>query len=154
LRSSDIRISSYEQKIKVLDKTITDSPMIPGDVTLFRGANMSWRDGTYKIKREFFDKGFTSTSLSFLRASIFTGGSSKSHRVLYIMYSNDKLTKALWLNTPNEQEVLLPRNSKLKVMKEKISNYGYMIQLIQICKLKCLENISREDVINIFNKYD
>jgi len=142
----------HNRYIKSIDRIINKSPMLPSNINMFRGVDMSWRGKLYSIGEVFSDKAFISTSLNYKTASWFAGSGGKS--VIYITYSNRKI-KGLWLDTENEEEVLLPRNTVFKVMKEKASNLNerVMIQIVQICEKVCTNNFISRDTLRVFEKH-
>lgn len=138
--------------IKSMDKGIKKLAILPENLMSFRGVNFKFRnDKCYQKNDTFSDPAFVSTSVDLSVANSFAGTLSDEIKSpgVYYLYSNDKHPGIL-IN-PLEDEILLPRNLKFKVM-ERIDQGKVCRLLVQICVKECTKEISRPDILQAWKK--
>lgn len=137
------------KKISIdIDKVLLKTPILPRDLMVFRGINLGWRGNkSYDIGEEFTEKAYSSTSTSFNVAEFFAKGNENdttSKRALLAIYFNGSKIHGLMIDK-KEDEVLLPRNLKFRIMDFKI-NGKYDFYLVQACLKKCQESVTDEEI--------
>ena len=138
--------------IEDMDSGIKKIAILPQNLMSFRGVSFKFRNNKcYQKNETFSDPAFVSTSVDLSVANSFSGALSdeiKSSGVLYL-YSNDNHPGIL-IN-PLEDEVLLPRNLKFKVM-DRVDQGKVCRLLIQICVKECTKEVSRPDISQAWKK--
>lgn len=131
-----------------IDNAIQKVPLLPKDLVLFRGLTLGWRrNKPFALQEEYLDKAYTSTSTSIIVANKFTGKVPK-RSALFTMYFNEASRGILI--SEFEDEVILPRGLKFKIMKKKLRN-GFPQYLVQICAVVCLDKIKNLKALEYFN---
>lgn len=135
--------------VKNIDKIISLTPALPEDLILFRGVDLKYRGSKSFLEGEtFIEKGYASTSTSFKVAEYFATkiSESNSKKAIFVFYSSKKDLKGFLIDR-DEDEVLLSRNLKIKVMTI-IKKSNYDLNIAQICDVKCEKKLP-----NIVGKY-
>jgi hypothetical protein len=147
-----------EIEVRNIDKIFTLVPLLPSDMTLFRGINLSWhKDLPLKVDEEFTDLGFVSTSTDFDVAKKFAVSSppilwkETTNAILVMYFSELKKAEGLLIDQ-KEDEILLPHRQHFKVMAEnKLKDYT--LYLVQICKWKaCETSPAKLEQLQIFKR--
>ena len=142
--------------VEHIDRVFNRAPVIPGDIILFRGLGLGWHGNKpFKAGEEFTDKGYVSTSVSYSVARYFaleTGDEEKpSRRAVFAVYFTRPSEKAILVDQ-GEEEVMLPRGRKFRVMSGKEAVKAYDLYLVQACASAC-ETQLRADVGDFWNKF-
>ena len=145
-------VDELKISISQMDSGIKKLAILPANLLSFRGVNFKFRnDKCYKKGEIFNDPGFGSTSVNHSVAESFSGAIAdniKSSGVLYL-YSNDRHPGIL-INSL-EEEVLLPRNLKFKIM-DRVDQGKVCRLLVQICVTECTNEVSRLEVTQNWKK--
>jgi len=144
-------ISPKEAKkiVKSIDSIFKKVPELPGNLVLFRGIDLKFRnDRPYEINEEFIDKGYVSTSVSFKIAEYFAIGindndTSPSRKAIFVLYFDTTGEKGILIDR-GEDEVVLRRNLKFKVMDKKDNTAKYDLYLLQICLNICSTSLTQK----------
>ena len=134
-----------------IDSIFKKVPALPKDLILFRGVDLKYRKNkSFLIGEEFLDKGYFSTSTSFKVAKYFAAEMDIENRIetkkaIYVIYQNNnsQSEKGILIDQ-NEDEVILKHGQVLKVMALKKSNPAYETYLIQLCSLKCNQQMNSD----------
>lgn len=137
------------QTVHYLDKSML-LIKFPTDLTLFRGVDLGFRNGEiYKVGEEFVDNTYTSTTINPSVAQ------NIAKTAIYILYSSRDFD-ALWIGgnglNSYQEEILLPRGARFKVMNSKVRNDTY-VQLVQICGYICNDVVLNSDANLIFSNF-
>jgi hypothetical protein len=126
-----------------LDNALTKKTF-PNNLILFRGiSSLFYRDDVIYVKgEEFIDLGYTSTAITFKRAKVFAGAG------LFILY-HESAFNGIWMGI-RENELLLPRGLRFKVMESKMSKDKF-VQIVQVCNLACGTKVPN-DAFKLFNE--
>ena len=129
-----------------LDRVFTRVPALPGDVMLFRGVDLKYRASRpYALGEEFSDKGYISTSVSYKVARYFAveiddNEATASRKAVYAIYLS-RPEKGILIDHA-EDEVILGRGMKFKVMAKKDNVKKYDLYLVQACSGPCAASIA------------
>lgn len=131
-----------------IDRIFERAPKIPHDLILFRGVSLKHRKNAgFKLGEEFVEKGYLSTSTSYKVAEHFAGKkddrSSTGKNALFVIYQEAQGQKGILIDK-NEDEVLLKRGLRLKIMAFKKNNPVYTVYLVQACPKKCNELLNQD----------
>lgn len=125
--------------VRLIDSIFPKVPAIPNDLLMFRGLRLGFRGNKpYSPGEEFTDKAYSSTSASFKIAEKFALNSNDeapSLGALMVIYSENPNLKGILINQ-GEDEIMLPRNQKFKVMAFK-GQEKYDLYLVQLCAQTC-----------------
>jgi len=135
--------------VEHLDNVFRRAPAIPGDLILFRGLGLGWHGGEPLAPgEEFTDKGYVSTSVSYGVARYFAlemGDEEKpERRAVFVLYLTRPEERGILVDQ-GEDEVMLPRGRKFRVMARKDGALKYDLYLVQACAAAC-ETATRPDV--------
>jgi len=152
----NIRFENFSQqeiyeKIMGLDKIFLELPDLPRDITLFRGISLDWRKGRpFEVGEEYEDAAYISSSMKQTYAETFTYSNSGALLVLYF----EKPLRGLLLKN-FEEEVLIERGQRFKIMKKKQRIGKPDLYLTQVChKGQCSKKLSQEDQLALFELLD
>lgn len=130
-----------KKNVKDIDHIISKAPLIPGDIILFRGLTLKWRqDKAFAIGEEYVDKAYISTSTTYSQAEYFAKGlntdKSEGHKkALFALYFDQTQVKGLLIDQ-GEDEVILKHGERFRIMKKKeLGEYDYY--LVQVCHKVC-----------------
>ncbi len=127
-------------------------PAIPADLILFRGLGLGYRaDKPFYMGEEFVDKGYVSTSLSYSVARHFAiemNEEKPTRRAIFTLYLTRSGEKGILVDQA-EDEVILNRGRKFRVMAQKTGVKKYDLYLVQACAAVC-ETTLRGDVQNFW----
>ncbi len=133
-----------------VDNIFARVPAIPADIILFRGLGLGYRaDKPFDMGEEFIDKGYVSTSLSYSVALHFAiemneDDEKPTRRAIFVIYLDRPGEKGILVNQ-GEDEVILNRGRKFRVMAQKDGVKKYDLYLVQACAASC-ETTLRGDV--------
>jgi hypothetical protein len=135
--------------VEHIDRVFTRAPAIPGDLILFRGLGLGWHGSKpFAAGEEFTDKGYVSTSVTYSVARYFAlemGDEEKpERRAIFAIYLTRPSEKGILVDQ-GEDEVMLPRGRKFRVMAQKAGVAKYDLYLVQACAAAC-ETTLRGDV--------
>lgn len=140
-----------DKSISAVDKLIETTPVLPKNIILFRGQNMSFMHRHYSIGEQFTDKTFFSTTSKQGIARFYSGYSSLSF--VMVIYFEDEKARGLVMNN-EDKEVLLARNNTFKIMdsvKRNKRRYG----LVQVCpKSGCKIKVSKRKIQKWWNDFN
>ncbi|PIU17979.1 MAG: hypothetical protein COT18_11455 [Elusimicrobia bacterium CG08_land_8_20_14_0_20_59_10] len=134
--------------VKNIDSVFSKVPSLPADLMLFRGLDLQFRDSRpYAMGEEFSDKGYVSTSVSYKVARYFAvemndNADTPSRKAVFAIYLS-RAEKGILVDHA-EDEVILPRAMKFKVMAKKDGVKKYDLYLVQACSGACASAISLE----------
>lgn len=139
-----------------IDTIFEHAPPLPGDLIMFRGLGLGYRqDKPFAIGEEFIDKGYVSTSLTYSVARHFAlemGDSGKpSRRALFVIYPSRAGEKAILIDQ-GEDEVMLGHGRKFRVMAQKDGVRKYDLYLVQLCAASC-ETALRGDAGDFWSNF-
>lgn len=140
-----------------LDNVFRRAPAIPGDLILFRGLGLGWHGGKPLAQgEEFTDKGYVSTSVSYGVARYFAlemGDEEKpERRAVFVLYLTKPEERGILVDQ-GEDEVMLPRGRKFRVMARKDGALKYDLYLVQACAAVC-ETATRPDVSDFWSGFE
>lgn len=135
--------------VEHIDRVFDRAPAIPGDLILFRGLGLGWHGNKpFAAGEEFTDKGYVSTSVTYSVARYFAlemGDEDKpDRRAIFAIYFTRPSEKGILVDQ-GEDEVMLPRGRKFRVMARKAGVLKYDLYLVQACAASC-ETTLRGDV--------
>lgn len=137
-----------------IDRVFTRVPALPQDIMLFRGLDLAFRGNkSYTYLEEFTDKAYFSTSTSFKVAKRFAENEDKpeAKKAVFAIYANRAGEKGILVGQ-GEDEVILRRGLKFKVMAKKKSSGSYELYLVQVCSAPC-EKMLRKDVSSFWESF-
>jgi len=139
-----------------VDNIFARVPAIPADLILFRGLGLGYRaDKPFNMGEEFVDKGYVSTSLSYSVARHFAiemNEEKPTRRAIFTIYLTRPGEKGLLVNQ-GEDEVILNRGRKFRVMAQKAGVKKYDLYLVQACAASC-ETTLRGDVQDFWTAFN
>jgi len=145
-----------KELVSKLDSLFGRIPVLPYDLVLFRGMKLKFRaDKPYAVNDEFTDKAYVSTSPSLKVAEKFA--LDKDHeadgleQALFIIYANKPGAKGLLIPS-HEEEVILNRGSRFRIMAAKKIRPDYSIYLAQLCAAPC-ETSVRFDIRSFWERF-
>lgn len=141
-----------DEDVFLIDSVINKLKDLPKDLILFRGMSLGFRNGKFfNIGEIFIDKAYLSSSTSRMIGDSFS--ISKKNSVTLILYSSQKRFKGIAVNEI-EDEVLLPRNTILKIMEEKKKGTKQIV-IAQICEEEkvCEEKINNFYIEDVFTSF-
>lgn len=143
--------------VERLDNVFRRAPAIPGDLILFRGLGLGWHGGKPLAPgEEFTDKGYVSTSVSYSVARYFAlemGDEEKpERRAVFVLYLTRPVERGILVDQ-GEDEVMLPRGRKFRVMARKDGALRYDLYLVQACAARC-ETATRPDVSDFWRGFE
>lgn len=147
-----------ENIVKNLDRIFGRVPVLPGDLILFRGLDLKFRAGkSYEISEEFSDKGYASTSSSFKVARYFAieindNERTPSRKAIFALYFDQPGERGILIDA-EEDEVILRRGLKFKVMAKKQDIKKYDLYLLQVCSEVCASSL-REGVRDFWTNFN
>lgn len=124
-----------------IDSILEQAPRLPGDLIMFRGLGLGYRqDKPFAMGEEFTDKGYVSTSLTYSVARHFavemSDAGKPSRRAIFVIYPSQPGEKAILIDQ-GEDEVMLPHGRKFRVMAQKSGVRKYDLYLVQLCAASC-----------------
>ena len=128
--------------VKHIDNIFKRVPALPADLILFRGLGLGYRGNKpFDIGEEFSDKGYTSASASYKVAYHFAvemadGEEKPSRRALFVMYLTRPGEKGILVDQ-GEDESILGRGGKFRVMAKKDGSVKCDLYLVQVCAASC-----------------
>lgn len=143
--------------VEHLDSVFRKAPAIPGDLILFRGLGLGWHGGKPLAPgEEFTDKGYVSTSASYSVARYFAlemGDEEKpERRAVFVLYLAGPEERGILVDQ-GEDEVMLPRGRKFRVMARRDGALKYDLYLVQACAAEC-ETAARPDVSDFWRGFE
>ncbi|MDO8804950.1 MAG: ADP-ribosyltransferase [Elusimicrobiota bacterium] len=132
--------------VKNIDRVFDRAPALPGDLMLFRGLDLKFRDNkAYAIGEEFIDKGYVSTSVSYKVARYFAieigdNETTASRKAVFALYLNRPGEKGILVDQ-GEDEVILRHGMKFRVMAKKDGVKKYDLYLVQACLSACADSL-------------
>lgn len=145
-------VKEIDEDVRLIDGVINKLKALPKDLVLFRGISLGFREEKFfNVDEIIIDKAYLSSSTS--RKVSYYFSNSKKNSAIFIFYSSQKRFSGAAVNDM-EDEILLPRNSILKIMKEKKKGTKQIV-IAQICEEEklCEKNIKNPYVENIFESF-
>jgi hypothetical protein len=143
--------------VERLDNIMRRAPEIPGDLVLFRGLGLGWRgDKPFADGEEFTDRGYVSTSVSYDVARYFAiekdpDEAEASRRAVFVIYFTRPAERGILVDQ-GEDEVMLERGRKFRVMARKDDAEKFDIYLVQACAGEC-ETAPRPDAAAFWSDF-
>lgn len=139
-----------------LDNIFARTPSLPGDLILFRGLGLGYRDNRpFAMGEEFVDKGYVSTSVTYGVARHFAvemgDEETPSRRAIFTLYLSAPGEKGILVDQ-GEDEVMLPHGHKFRVMAKKDDVKKYDLYLVQVCAAAC-DTTLRGDVKDFWDGF-
>ncbi|MDD2805624.1 MAG: ADP-ribosyltransferase [Elusimicrobiales bacterium] len=139
-----------------LDKMLRRAPQLPGDLVLFRGLGLGYRqDKPFETGEEFTDKGYVSTSVTYSVARYFAmemvDEEKPDRRAVFALYFAGPGERGLLIDQ-GEDEVMLGHGRKFRVMARKDGLAKYDLYLVQVCAASC-DTTLRGDVNDFWNSF-
>lgn len=124
-----------------IDKMLLRAPELPGDLLLFRGLGLGYRqDKPFEAGEEFTDKGYVSTSVSYSVARYFAvemaDEEKPDRRAVFALYFAGPGERGILIDQ-GEDEVILGHGRKFRVMGRKAGPGKYDLYLVQVCAASC-----------------
>ncbi len=141
-----------------MDRFFLRVPVLPADLILFRGISLKFRSNKgYEINEEFTEKAYVSTSSSFKIAKYFAiekddDESGDSRKAVLAFYNNRPGEKGILVDQ-EEDEIILKRGIKFRIMAKKETGEKYDFYLMQICSASC-ETFLRDDVRYFWDNFN
>jgi len=139
-----------------IDKILRSAPKLPGDLVLFRGLGLGYRqDKPFETGEEFTDKGYVSTSVTYSVARYFamemTDEGKPDRRAVFALYFAGPGERGILIDQ-REDEVILGHGRKFRVMARKDGMAKYDLYLVQVCAASC-DTTLRGDVNDFWNSF-
>ncbi len=139
-----------------LDNIFARTPSLPGDLVLFRGLGLGYRQNKpFALGEEFIDKGYVSTSVTYSVARHFavemSGEGNPSGRAILTFYFARPGEKGILVDQ-GEDEIILPHGHKFRVMGKKAGIKKYDLYLVQVCAAAC-DTTVRGDVKDFWEDF-
>lgn len=139
-----------------IDKMLRRAPRLPGDLVLFRGLGLGYRqDRPFETGEEFTDKGYVSTSVAYSVARYFAvemaDGENPDRRAVFALYFAGPGERGILIDQ-GEDEVILDHGRKFRVMARKDGPAKYDLYLVQVCAASC-DTTLRGDVNDFWNSF-
>lgn len=124
-----------------IDNILRRAPRLPGDLVLFRGLGLGYRqDKPFETGEEFTDKGYVSASVTYSVARYFAvemaDGEKPDRRAVFALYFSAPGERGILIDQ-GEDEVILGHGRKFKVMARKAGPVKYDLYLVQVCAASC-----------------
>lgn len=128
--------------VERLDNIMGRAPAVPGDIVLFRGLGLGWHGNKpFADGEEFTDRGYVSTSVSYEVARYFAvekdpEEAETSRRAVFVIYFTRPAERGILVDQ-GEDEVMLERGRRFRVMARKEGVKKYDVYLVQACAGEC-----------------
>lgn len=139
-----------------IDTMLRRAPKLPGDLLLFRGLGLGYRNNKpFETGEEFVDKGYVSTSVTYSVARYFAvemGDAEKpDRRAVFALYFAAPGERGILIDQ-GEDEVILGHGRKFRVMGRKAGMEKYDLYLVQACAASC-DTTLRRDVKDFWDAF-
>lgn len=139
-----------------IDNILLRAPKLPGDLVLFRGLGLGYRQNKpFAAGEEFTDKGYVSTSVTYSVARYFAvemaDEEKPDRRAVFAMYFAGPGGRGILIDQ-GEDEVILGHGRKFRVMARKAGTEKYDLYLVQVCAASCDVTL-RGDVKNYWDSF-
>jgi hypothetical protein len=141
---------SAREMVGRIDRVMERAPAIPGDIVVFRGLGLGWRGNKpFEEGEEFTDKAYVSASADFGVARYFAvekDPEDESRRAVFAIYFTRPEERALLIDQ-GEDEVMLERGRRFRVMARRHGVKKYDLYLVQACTETCEPGLSPEAAV-------
>ncbi len=139
-----------------MDNMLRRAPKLPGDLVLFRGLGLGYRQSKpFEPGEEFTDKGYVSTSVTYSVARYFAvemaDEEKPDRRAVFAMYLAAPGERGILIDQ-GEDEVILGHGRKFRVMARRAGVAKYDLYLVQVCAASC-DTTLRGDVKDFWDSF-